>query len=426
MGFITNSADEVKGMNNLPGVPPGVSFQGPAIDPAGSATFYVDANGDDTAEGSAAAPFRTLQRAFDTIPDGFSGDCTIRMGAGTFSDSAILRALVNSDSAAIAVVGDTTGGFDISGQSFAFATNATATATVPAFTSFARGDRWLEPSSFPVGDLSGFGTPEFSGTTLEASTSPVLTATMGDPAVGNDAVGVRPFNTVIDAAYIGTRQPRVNLQLIGIDFGDGLLTREGCIFIACKATGTANRKQIKNCGGFLTVLSPSPSFAIEVSTDDANSWNSLSGAYEGSSIIYQCVRVFQFTTAVVEVASPSNAIIGRAGSEFSVSFLDVASSGPAIFLQSNAKCSSGGFLDFQGDSVALVQESSVLDFPASSSNHTGNVTDGIEAQSSSRIDGKAKLSAVVTSGTEVTAGTATGTYAGAAVVDNGAALSACT
>lgn len=423
MGFITNSADEVKAMNNLGGgFPKDVPFYGPSIAVNENATVYVDlqGNGDDDAEGREEAPWATLQRAFDAIPDGYAGDFVVMLSAGDVSEPAILRSLVDANSARICVVGDNSGGFDISGQSFAFATNATATATVAPFTDFARGDRWLEPGSYPVPDL--FGTPEFAGTTLEASVGgTTLVATMGDPSVGDAAVGVRPYNTTMTASFVGTTQPAVNLQLVGIDFGSGSITREGCIFVACKITAATGLQALSGCGGFLTILGGG-GFFVRATNSSSNAWSTMCGSYENSLIVSGNVNPVVLSTAVGDLTGLNSMLVGNNAS-VSMNFCDMLS-GRGLLVGANSNGTITGFVDFVGNRAITAEDNSGVTITGSG--YTGSVVDGIVAETSSRVDGKGALSSVTASGTEVTAGTATGTFAGADVVDAGAALCACT
>ncbi len=426
MGFITDSVEEVKAMNNLGGgVPPEVPFVGPSVGVSEDVNLYANSTGSDvTGDGSQAAPWASLQRAFDAFPDGYTGAGVIFLGAGTFDKSAELRSLVDETVCSIAVVGDTSGGFDISGQTFAFVDNATASAVVDPFTDFNRGDRWLEPSTFPVPDLSGFGTPEFSGTTLEASSGgTTLVATMGATAVGDDAVGVRPYNTQLTASYVGTKQHGVNLQLIGLDFGSGEITREGCIFIGCKATASINQRNITGCGGFLTIVGGGSFFGAQVTNLAPNAWASISGSYENTLLVRNNVQQVVLTTAVAELDAIISAINGAANSSVGMNFLEVRS-GRAMLVQGNSRGFATGNVNVVGAKYAEAMENSSIEFIGAG--YTGTVTDGVEAQESSRIDGKSALSAVTASGTEVTAGVSTGTFAGADVVDAAAALSACT
>jgi hypothetical protein len=391
--------------------------------PASTVERYLnESTGSDGNDGlTPATAWQTPQKCLDVVPAGFSGDYVVYCAAGDITASAELKARV-TPSARICFVADSAGaaGFDISGQSFAFATNATATATVPAFTSFARGDRWLRPGSFPVDDVAAFGSPEWGGTTLEASTTPVLTATMGDPSVGNACDRVCEYTSQMTCDYFGTKQSRVNLQLVGFDFGSGEITREGCVFVACKATTSASQRNLIGCGGFLSILGKGSFFGAQVSNLYSTSWTQYMGSYEAVLQVRQNVASITLTTAVGDTQSPQAAISAASNALISMNFCDI-DDGVGFLVSGNSRAFLTGNVAFNGATICTVDDNSSCEFTGGS--YTGSVASfGVNCQKSSRIDDTSQLTSITTGTNDVLCGTLTATFAVGAT-DTGSALS---
>lgn len=383
------------GTNEDTAVPGGIP-----VNPVGAVIRYVDLAGADGASGEIGSPWLTRQHALDQLPVGFDGDFILFHGPGDFTDNAELRVRVGPN-ARICMVADSTTGFDISGHSFAFVDNATASAVVPDFgSSFARGERWLRPGAFPVDDVAGFGTPDWGGTTLEASIgTTTLVATMGDPSVGNACDRVCEYTTQMTCPYFGTKQPGVNLQLVAFDFGSGEFTREGCLFFGCKHTATTEQKNLIGSGGFHTILGGGNFFGAQVTNTSPMSWSQFMGSYENPLLIRSNVSSVISTTAVGALSALPALLTAAANAIVSQNFCEIRS-GVGLSCQANSRAFVTGNVGYSGTVSGI----------------------GVEAQKHSRIDGTSALNGIGAA-TEAVAGTTSTTFL-AGGVDVGVAMSA--
>lgn len=420
--FITTTADQVKGMNNLPGVPYGVTFEGPSIGVAEDATFYVATTGSDSNDGlSSATAWATLQRAFNAIPQGYNANLVIQLGAGTF-ESAIIPVAVGP-SAAIAVVGDRSSG-DVIAPTFTFATNSAATATIAALGDFGRGERWAEPSTLPSPDHGG--SKAFAGIVVDNLTGTTLTAVMGAESAGDATVALHAYATTISGGLpvFGTYQENVNLQLFGLSFPDtGVDEIRGCNGCGSKIVGSGQSVEMHGTGGMWSTVDGTGNVFLYVSSSNVLNGNtSLSGIF--AHTIFAPNGKITVTTATIAPGALQPAVSAIIGGHVDVTYVEIedgsgfsASNGSRLsvldFANFDAACSQG-FLATNNSQITV------------GTNITGSVTGkGAEAQSGSRIDG-AVAAALTAGGTDLTAGTVTGLYGGGAIVDAGVALSAIT
>lgn len=405
------------GTNDDTEVPGGIP-----VNPGAPVTRYVDLAGSDGDSGESGSPWLTRQHALDQLPEGFDGDFILFHGPGDFTDDAELKVRVGPN-ARICMVADSATGFDISGHAFAFVDNATASAVVPDFgSSFGRGERWLRPGAFPVDDVAGFGTPDWGGTTLEASIgTTTLVGVMGDPSVGNACNRVCEYTTQMTCAYFGTKQHGVNLQLVGFDFGGGEMTREGCLFFGCKHTANTNQKNLIGSGGFYTVMGGGNFFGAQVTNLAPNSWSQFMGSYENPLLVRNNVSSVVSTTAVGALSALPALLTAAANATVSQNFCEIRS-GVGLSAQANSRAFVTGNVNYNGSRVAEADQNSSIEFVGGGYGGTVSGT-GVEAQEHSRIDGTAALNGAVTAATEAIAGTTSTTFA-VGGVDIGVAMSA--
>lgn len=180
-------------------------------------TMYVSADGSDDNPGTLEAPFRTIQRAFDEVPDHVNGTAIVQLlGAGPF-DEAIARDYQSPSFLHLMVVGDrSTPGPSgaISGpgsipsnpnggvKHCAVDYNIGSYANAP----FSNGSHWIEVIPQDPTELSSFGFPAVFAVLMDGtnSTTPNIRAAIsGDfgelfGEFGNITLTTHPFVSVIE------------------------------------------------------------------------------------------------------------------------------------------------------------------------------------------------------------------------------------
>jgi len=193
-------------------------------------TLYVETTGDDAAgDGSIGAPFATLQRAFDEVPDGYDNNCIIQMGVGSFAPAVLHRN--PGPNFIIMVVGDrSTPSLALSSPSLSLVSGRAAryrATGVGAHGGFAPSTHWME-KVFGGGTLI-IGSPVADSVSDELDTP---------AASGFGAANVHPFSTTITAgqySHLGSTNGHVErgLYFVGIDIA-GTINLSQSLIRGCK------------------------------------------------------------------------------------------------------------------------------------------------------------------------------------------------
>lgn len=203
-------------------------------------TLYVETTGNDTTgDGSSGAPFATLQRAFDEVPDGYNNTLAIQMGIGTFSGQAVLMRNL-SYSGYVQVIGDRSAPtLALSSPSFSLVSGRTAryrATGVGAHGGLGPSTHWFERAF---------------GSFITAK--PVADSVSGELDIpgssGSGAVAVHPFATTLApgfGGYIGSlsEHTRQRLYLIGVEISPAQSTVVNATVVGCKTAASVN---LLNC-----------------------------------------------------------------------------------------------------------------------------------------------------------------------------------
>ena len=388
------------------------------VDSGSTEHRYLDVAGSDSNPGTEALPWKTYAHAMSMIPLGFAGDLIIHLGAGNFRRE-LLTTRIDQTMANIVVIGDTSAPeFTLSGQSFAFTTNCKLQAAVPAFTSFGRTDRWMEPAVLPL--IPVFGDLGYAGMVLDGSTSPTLQAIAADASVPDAGVAVHAYNTTMTTGFeMGATQTGVTIQCIGIDFGATVVQASNCFFSGCKWGGDLVSGRFINCNGSITFTDPGGTYALPyVSTTDLASFV-LGGLFLSPvQVGPSSGSVPVLTTFSTAPGAGNPAVWALANARLSLSYIDFED-GEGVLASVGSFVGLSGFMDFLGEQAIRCEGRVVV----SGASYTGTLSGaGITALAGGIVTGVGtKFAGVTATGNDQVAGVNTSAF-GTPVVDAGVAL----